>query len=193
MALETPQDFSSSDMLNLKKGEEKEIHGMRVKFVNFDMSKFDRESIQEGKDNIMGAELEVTKDGKTQKVIVEQKITSSGTENIPSKISDYDNYTYYLLHMSVSGESVVDVAVVDDSIPKSDAPETLVLTASIKPFINLVWGGTIIMVLGFFASLLRRYRLIKSGHIKAERSMDGSSGHNKNGSSKKKSRFQEQD
>ncbi len=196
MALETPQDFSSSDMLSLKKGEEKEIHGMKVKFVNFDMSKFDREAMQEGKDNkdnIMGAEIEVTMDGKTQKVIIEQKITSAGAENIPSKISDNDKHTFYLLNMSVSGESAVEIAVVNDSIPKSDAPETLVLTASIKPFINLVWGGTIIMVLGFFASLLRRYRLIKSGHRKAERNTDSSSGHSKNGSRKKKSHLQEQD
>lgn len=33
---------------------------MKVKFIDFDRSKFSQESMQEGKDNIMGAELEIT-------------------------------------------------------------------------------------------------------------------------------------
>jgi len=34
--------------------------------------------------------------------------------------------------------------------------ETLVVEASIKPFINLVWVGTITLVIGFFITILRR-------------------------------------
>jgi cytochrome c-type biogenesis protein CcmF len=193
MALETPQDISSSDMISLKKGEEKEIHGMKVKFIDFDRSKFNRDAMQEGKDNIMGAELEVIIDGKIHKVVAEQKITSSGSENIPSKISANDKYTFYLLQLAVAGESSVDIAVVDESMPKTDSPETLVLTASIKPFINLVWGGTIIMVLGFFASLLRRYRLIKSGRTGSEPREENTAKHSKNGRPRKKTHLLEQE
>ena len=64
--------------------------------------------------------------------------------------------------MSVSEETVVELAVIDESKPKEEMPETLVITASVKPFINLVWGGTVVMVLGFYFSLLTRYRKLKA-------------------------------
>lgn len=162
MALEVDEGFSQNEIHTLKKDEEKDINGMKIKFIDFDMSKFNRDELGSGKENILGATLDVTRDGKTEKVIVEQKIAEGGNENIPVKMSANDKYTFYLVKLSVEGESTIDVAVVDDSVEKTPMPETLVLTASIKPFINLVWGGTIVMVVGFFLSLLARYRRIKS-------------------------------
>jgi cytochrome c-type biogenesis protein CcmF len=40
---------------------------------------------------------------------------------------------------------------------KQDTPDYIVLKAIVFPYINLVWLGVIIMVLGFFLSLLYRY------------------------------------
>jgi cytochrome c-type biogenesis protein CcmF len=134
---------------------------MKVKFIDFDRTKFNRDDMS-GSNNIMGAELEVTIDGKTEKVVAEQKIIQGETEDIPVKMSANDKYTFYLVKLSVAGESTVDIAIVDESIQKEVIPETLILSASIKPFINLVWGGTVVMVLGFFFSLVSRYRRIKS-------------------------------
>jgi cytochrome c biogenesis factor len=136
---------------------------MNVKFIDVDMSKFNREALDdEGKENIMAAELEVTTpDGKVETVKAEQKFTPEGMLNIPVKINPYDNYTFYLLKMSVSGETMIDIAISDDNKSTDEMPETLVLTASIKPFINLVWGGTVVMVLGFYFSLFSRYRKLK--------------------------------
>jgi cytochrome c biogenesis factor len=42
----------------------------------------------------------------------------------------------------------------DDSVPKRE--ETLVVEASIKPMINLVWAGTITLIVGFLLTILRR-------------------------------------
>lgn len=162
MALETDDGLSQNEIHSFKKGEEKDINGMKIKFIDFDRSKFNKDAMQSGQDNIMGAELEVTRDGKTEKVIAEQKISQNGNENIPVKMSPNDKFTFYLLEMNVSGESSVSVAVVDETVVKEPQPETLVLTASIKPFINLVWGGTVVMVVGFFLSLMARYRRLKS-------------------------------
>jgi cytochrome c biogenesis factor len=38
--------------------------------------------------------------------------------------------------------------------PKKE--ETLVVEASVKPMINLVWTGTVTLVIGFFLTILRR-------------------------------------
>lgn len=169
MSLESPKSFSEKDVVVFKKGEEKEVKGLKVKFIDFDRSKFNQESMKEGKDNVIGAEFEVTYNGKTEKVVAEQLMTNGNTENMPARLSGTDKYTFLLSHITIAGESTADLAIIDESNPSVLDPETLVLTASIKPFINLVWSGTIIMALGFFASLYGRIKRFKSGP-KAEKS-----------------------
>ncbi len=186
MALEEPSQFSPNEIQSLKKGEEKEINGTKVKFIDFDRSKFNRDDMTSGKMNIMGAELEVTVDGKTEKVIAEQEMLENSSNPLPVKMTGNEKYTIYLTRLSVAGESFVDIAVVDDTKPPTQqAPETLVLTASVKPFINLVWGGTVVMVLGFFLALTARYKRIKSETRKLtglkRTNHNGSNGHNDKG------------
>jgi cytochrome c-type biogenesis protein CcmF len=161
MSLESPKAFSDDDVVTFIKDEEKEVKGLKIKFIDFDRSKFSQEAMRQGKDNTIGAQFEVTLNGKTEKITVEQFMSNGNTENIPVQLSSTDKYSFILSHISVAGESSVQLAVVDESAPSFQNPETLVLTASIKPFINLVWSGTIIMALGFFASLLSRARRLK--------------------------------
>lgn len=170
MALEEPGQFTPNDIHSFQKGEEKEINGMKVKFIDFDRSKFNREEMESGKLNIMGAELEVTVDGKTEKLVIEQEMSESGSMPIPAQLQSNHNITFYFTKMSVAGESSIDIAIVDSHKMQQEqnAPETLILTASIKPFINLVWAGTIVMVIGFYLSLLVRHRRMKSETRKAE-------------------------
>jgi cytochrome c-type biogenesis protein CcmF len=196
MALEEPGQFTPNDIHSFKKGEEKDINGMKVKFIDFDRSKFNRDEMQSGKMNIMGAELEVTINGKTEKLIAEQEMSQNGANPIPVKLQSNDQYTFYLTKLSVAGESTVDVAIMDDAkLSNTNAPETLILTASIKPFINLVWGGTIVMVLGFYFSLLTRYRRMKSETRKAEHlsQNNNGNGHNNNGKSHTRKQKQEEE
>lgn len=187
MALEEGGKFTPNDIHSFKKGEEKDINGMKVKFIDFDRTKFNRDEMESGKMNIMGAELEVTFDGKTQKLVAEQEMSESGGNPIPVKLPGNDKFTFYLTKLSVQGESTVDIAVMDEAVLKDTSPETLVLTASIKPFINLVWGGTLVMVLGFYYSLVSRYRRLKSDTRKSNQLSDnghnGSNGNN-NGNGK---------
>lgn len=193
MSLEESSDYSKNDIVHLNKGEEKEFAGLKIKFIDFDRSKFNRDDMQSGKDQIMGAQLEVT-DGKNKKtVIAEQKISGGEQQSIPVQSGD-GKYTFYLDKLSVTGESSVDLGVVDGSKTREKAPETLVLTASIKPFINLVWGGTIVMVLGFFFSLINRYKKSKdTSKIEESISTNGSMHVNGNGNgSVKKSSHQKQ-
>jgi len=39
-----------------------------------------------------------------------------------------------------------------------ESKEVLSITASVKPFINLVWSGVLVMVFGFFISVARRLK-----------------------------------
>lgn len=186
MSLESPKAFSDNDVVTFKKGEEKEVKGVKVKFIDFDRSKFSQESMAEGKDNTIGAEFEVTLDGRTEKVVVEQLISNGNTENLPARLNNSDKYTFLLSHITIAGESSVDLAIIDETAPSIQDPETLVLTASIKPFINLVWGGTIIMALGFFTSLygrVKRFKKAQSGEP-VNIAKNGNGHHQKNGHKK---------
>ena len=190
MSLESPKAFNDEDVVAFKKGEEKEVKGLKVKFVDFDRSKFSQEAMSEGKDNTIGAEFEVTYNGKTEKVIAEQLMTNGNTENIPVALTGTDKYTFLLTHITIAGESTADLAIIDEANPSVQNPETLVLTASIKPFINLVWGGTIIMALGFFFSLYGRAKRFKQTQMKETVNIikngngNGNGHHHKNGHKK---------
>jgi cytochrome c-type biogenesis protein CcmF len=163
MALEVPEKFSKEDVAEIKKGEQKDVKGMKIKFIDFDRSKFDREAMQQGKQNVMGAELEVTIDGKTEKLVAEQILTAESKDYVPVQLENSDRYTFYLENVNVAGESSIGLAVVDNTVHRHvESPETFVLTASIKPFINFVWLGTGVMVLGFLFSIISRYRKVKS-------------------------------
>lgn len=160
MSLEESSDYTKDDIVKMNKGDEKDFNGMKIKFVDFDRSKFNRDAMQSGKEQIMGAELEVTIGKDKETVIAQQKISGGEQQSIPVQSKD-GKYTFYLDKMSVAGESSIDLAIVDGTKTREKEPETLVLTASIKPFINLVWGGTIVMVLGFFFSLVNRLKKLK--------------------------------
>jgi len=163
MALEVPEEFPKEDVIQFNKGEEKDVKGLKIKFIDFDRSNFDRDAMQEGKESIMGVQLEVTDGKNTETVIPELLFTEGSQHYIPVKMKNSEKYTFYLSNMNIQDESSVSVAVVDDTEEKnSESPEILVLTASIKPFINFVWVGTLIMGLGFFFSIMNRYKNLKA-------------------------------
>jgi cytochrome c-type biogenesis protein CcmF len=177
MALEVPDDFTQEDVLKLNKGEEKEFKGLKIKFVDFDRSHFNRNEMDEG-NNIMGATLEVTNGDKTETLTALEKLSGGSSQHIPVQLAGSDKYVFYLANVNVQNESSVDIAVVDNTEPKpTQSPEVLVLEASIKPFINFVWFGVLIMGLGFFFSIVKRYRRVEEDGLPA--SKQGGNGRSK--------------
>ncbi len=196
LSLEVGSPYTEQDVVRFEKGQELDVKGMKIKFVDFDRSKFNQEKMMSGEENIIGATLEVTANGKTQTVTAEQYMSQGHTEPIPVKLPGYGNVMFYLTQISVADAPVAFVAVSDKPESIESDKETLVLTASIKPLINLVWGGTIIMALGFFVSLANRRKsfITKLKASEALASADSrhngnghtSNGHSSNGHSKEK-------
>jgi len=174
MGLESAQlRFHEKDMISLSKGEEIEFKGMKIKFIDFDRSQFDMskrsedpdpagKNMQEGQENILSAELEVTSDGKTEKLMIQQKITPEGVVYVPVQLNSTDKYVFYLTNVSVQESSGIRIAVTEGIQTPSSNAETLVLTASVKPFINLVWAGTILIIIGFFMTIIMRMHSAKT-------------------------------
>ena len=150
--------------LRLMKGATERIKGLEIEFQGFDFSSDQRAAMTDGKEFFINAKLRVA-DGK-QKKDVELKMKSgpSGAEFIPTPFVTYDgqSYEFTIRQMMPSqddpAKSAVEVNVklpVDDSTPKKE--ETLVVEASVKPMINLVWAGTITLIIGFLLTIARRF------------------------------------
>ncbi|MEO8665734.1 MAG: cytochrome c-type biogenesis CcmF C-terminal domain-containing protein, partial [Ignavibacteria bacterium] len=163
MGLVEPEIFSDDEMYELQKGEEKKIGDLTVQFSDFDFGNIQKggKEIQSG-NYTLGALLKVKDSKFTENLEPKIKYTDGNPEYMVSKISGNDQYSFYFVKMSVKGEdqggATATIAIVNNKNtsqkPKTD--ETLVLTASIKPFINVLWTGTGILVLGFFLSILKR-------------------------------------
>lgn len=72
-------------------------------------------------------------------------------------------------------KSKARIAIASTSRPSPPEKRAITVDVSIKPFILLVWGGVIIMVVGFFLSILRRRRELvalfqREGHTGSSRS-----------------------
>jgi cytochrome c-type biogenesis protein CcmF len=149
--------------LRLMKGVVERIKDLELEFQGFDFSDDQRAAMTDGKEFFINAKLRIS-DGK-QKKNVELKMKSgpSGAEFIPTPFVSYDGkaYEFSIRQMMPSqddpAKSALEVNVklpVDDSTPKKE--ETLVVEASVKPMINLVWAGTITLIIGFLLTILRR-------------------------------------
>ena len=144
------------ESFTLAKGSVSEVGGAQVTFTGFDMSGHSMEAGGDGM--VIGAQLELRRDGTVERLVpatvfrggrpAEQQAVHSavlggdlrfaamtvGMESLPSTVT---------IELTRAGEQPV-------------RSEALIVDASLKPYINLVWAGTILMLAGFVLSILKR-------------------------------------
>jgi cytochrome c-type biogenesis protein CcmF len=116
----------------------------------------------EGKEVRIGAILKVKGYGGKTQTVVPAKLMSGG--NLTDQpVSLGKEYEFLITGMSPDRESrensSVEIGVrnlVQSTVAKQPEPDTLVVEASIKPFINMVWSGVIIVLVGFLVTIVRR-------------------------------------
>ncbi len=115
--------------------------------------------MQEGKDFQMGAMLTLEVNGKKEEFELLRKSVSGQavftqyiSENAGLKLQ-LNNLTAEMIEVSIN--PINDTH--DHSVEKPKE-EVLFVTASIKPYISLVWIGVIVMVAGFFIAVARRLK-----------------------------------
>jgi cytochrome c-type biogenesis protein CcmF len=162
MSLEEPSS-GKEQKVELQKGAQTSVGALDVTFVDFDFSNMERGAMVEGKEFAIGVDLEVREGKKKSPLKLLMKNTPKGPEFPPVLFSSSDQrqYEFTLVRLLPDREdkskSRVEFTVKlpdDGSTPKKG--ETLVVEASIKPFINLVWMGTVTLVVGFLLTILRR-------------------------------------
>jgi len=145
---------------HLKKGVPIQAGDLVLTFRSFEMSHDSQNRMMNGSGFPIGAAIEVKRGEKTEVVTPVTIYKEGSSPTYQSALLKDEKTSIQLLHMNVdmtTKESSIAIAVHrDGKSAKSEKNEVLIVEASVKPFINLLWAGTVILFLGFVVSILRR-------------------------------------
>lgn len=162
LSLEEPSTGRKEISLDLMKGGEGTAGDLRITFSDF--SDVDRMAMIEGREFSINARLKVRERNRPVKNVTATIVGSSaGMKPVPVEFTSVQSGTYELILDRIMPDredpekSRIALRVVLPEDPSTPAkPETLIIEASIKPLINLVWMGTVTLVIGFLLTIVRR-------------------------------------
>jgi cytochrome c-type biogenesis protein CcmF len=145
----------------IPKGESISLGGVKARFVRFDMDAHTNETMMNGgRGMAIGSVLELTNGSTNETIVPAVFYSAQGEPTYTSQPSKLINGNVQLVSMNVGNAgtpSTVTVQVHRSSKGTSNPlPETLVVEASIKPYIALLWVGTVIMFSGFILATYKR-------------------------------------
>ncbi len=151
-------DGHSHDDVTINKGQTHTYHESQITFTGFNFPENQMSSMRDGGGFEIGALIEVEHDGK--KYSVEPKMVSKDGQRsfVPAEVPEA-NLKIDMSNLDAAGRVTVAFSSLDGSHESAQPAlkqEILTIEASIKPYINLVWAGVLIMVLGFTISAYRR-------------------------------------
>ena len=134
---------------------------MNITFIDFDFNDEEKGKMVTGESGVtIGVNLLVEKNGMKEEVKPLFKMERGEQNYIPAKHSSGFEFTISKMKPDKENKenSTVEITVVNPSVKPAvtTTKDTLVIEASLKPYINLVWMGTVTMVLGFLITILRR-------------------------------------
>ncbi len=152
---------AATKQLSFKKGETKKIGELEVMFVDFDFPVDQKAAMLEGREVKIGATLQVKQYGKKPVEVSPSKVMNQG--QVIDKPAMFDEkHQFTIVSMKPDREnkdnSTVEIGYKElgaGSSKKADS-DVLVVEASIKPYINLVWSGVIVVLVGFIVTIVRR-------------------------------------
>ncbi len=145
--------------IKLNKGASIDYNGVKLTFLDFNFPPEVRAAMMAGKDFKIGVKMTAESEGKIENFDLtlinksgERTFTDYKLSNNPVKVT--------LKNLNASGEVEIILADTDNQNQSTvmEKQEVLSISASIKPFISLVWSGVLVMVFGFFISVARRLK-----------------------------------
>lgn len=157
----------SHNTFDLKKGEPQTIGDYRVTFERFAMDGHGMEGMTSGGGFSIGAVLTVEK-GKNKEQIIPTTLYTDGQNPQPKEVKLKNGALgFQMIAMQVgTGGSPSMIRLLVTGLPETqeehqEGVETLVIEASVKPFINFVWLGAGLVIAGFALSMARRTKEVR--------------------------------
>jgi cytochrome c-type biogenesis protein CcmF len=171
LSLESASDAEkkSTATFQMKKGDTATMGSMEITFNEFDFPVMEKAAMLEGRKVTIGAKLTVKEYGKNPEELKPSKVMENGAAtDQPARYNDRYEFTIASMQPDRDNKdnSKVEIAVKDlmaASVQKAKG-DVLVVEASVKPFINLVWSGVIILFLGLGVTIVRRAQEARLKH-----------------------------
>jgi len=154
-------DTQGQNIVQLKKGESQTIDDVEVTFLRFDMNQQAVQSMTGSGGFAVGAILQVKRE-KTTEQVVPVAIYKAGQRSQSQIVRTKDGVVgFELLGMNVDPEtktSTIELGItgLPGQVPVAQKSEVLIIEASVKPFIGLIWGAAVLMVSGLAISLIAK-------------------------------------
>ena len=152
----TPANLANQRELTLGKQQSEAVDNMEITFNKFD--------VQMGAGTqVVTADLtvQINENGYVKDYPVAPVLTAKDGK-MESTIADIPNSGYKLKIASVNASSgEVKLAVMSPAGDEMDAKDMLAIEVSEKPFISVLWFGTIIFIMGSIFSLINRVRIAR--------------------------------
>ena len=147
-----------ADRHTIQKGGTLRIGDVEMTFERFDMGSHGAGMGSSGM--TVGSVLELRRGSENETVVPAMIYSGTGAPQYRNASSRLLGTDIQLLSMNVGGDTSPSVITVELRKPGHgpDSSEALVVEASIKPFVNLLWGGTAVMMIGFVLAILKRSR-----------------------------------
>jgi len=160
VSLVPPKEATTLEETSLEKGGSVTIDGVTMTFVGFGRGEHGASGMMAGGGTVsVAAVLELVKG--SERETLQPTLASSPEGPVhPAVASTLLGGTVQVLSMNVSmgdGPSVVQIGV-ERTLGVSSQPDVLVAEASVKPFVSLLWGGTVLMMIGFGLSIVKRWK-----------------------------------
>ena len=151
------QQHNHGEQFTLQKGNSIDYNGATIIFNEFEFPQEAMSSMMAGGAFQIGAKMTVNYNGNSYDVKPLMKSEGGQRTYVPAEVPDA-NLKIELTNLDASGTVAVALSSLDGNSTEqvSVTKETLSVEASIKPFINLVWAGVLVMVFGFVISVVRR-------------------------------------
>lgn len=161
VSLEAGDAHASRDhqTYTLAKGQTVSIGDVKAKFLKFDMNTHASQAMMDGSQGMtIGSVLELSNGSATETIIPAMYYSPNGQPKYTPSSSKLIDGEVQLVSMNVgtAGEPSTVTIRVRRAQGMSESVESLVVEASIKPFVILLWTGTAIMTIGFLVAVIKR-------------------------------------
>jgi cytochrome c-type biogenesis protein CcmF len=161
VSVEDSSAAAPGQLMKLSKDVPGEFNGLRLRFTGYDFSTEQRSAMMAGKPFEMNASLVVAEGMKETTLQLKMQSAEGAMTMVPAPYTakDGQRYEFAIGKMFPAGEkekAALELAITTGTSSAVGHGETLIVEATIKPFIGLVWTGTFVLVIGFALALRRR-------------------------------------
>ncbi len=154
----TENPVGRGESVTIKKGETVSLGEVKATFVKFDMGNHGVAAMTAGQGMEVGSVLELSSPAGKETVTPVAVYSQQSAPTYRPATSKLLGANVTLVNMNIdmgSKQSTVTLELIRPGDPTTKS-EVLQVEASVKPFMNLVWSGTILLFVGLIISMLRR-------------------------------------